>query len=499
MSWLRTPSFRVALLLNHAPIWVFTAGLLLGAPLALLLLHGRVADLGGLLAAGRLEEGQLYDLETLVQVSWFVCMSTFALFALGGSLVALWTHRVVARRLERLVDYARRRARGEDVTRPDVADAGVLGQLELAIDQVVGQIAQRDTALREEASRQRFDAGMQRALELVDGEEDVHELVTRAMAMVLPGMPFELMLADSSDAHLRRVGEGGPDGPPQCPVDQPRDCACVRRGKTLVFPSSEDLDACPRLRHHPGSPCSGACTPVSVVGKAIGVLHVTGEDGRPIDDDQVRALRGISTHAGTRIGVLRTLATTQLQAEQDPLTGLMNRRTFRTVVDRHLKDAGAGAFVMCDLDHFKRLNDTIGHEGGDRALQLFALTMKQVLRPTDVIGRWGGEEFALFLPGCDGATAAQAMERLRRALAEAVERSGPAVFTFSAGVAPSPSFGRVIDDLAREADAALYRAKQAGRDRTLLAGRAVVADEAAPTPPGPATRKAALELSRASA
>jgi diguanylate cyclase (GGDEF)-like protein len=122
---------------------------------------------------------------------------------------------------------------------------------------------------------------------------------------------------------------------------------------------------------------------------------------------------------------------------------------------------------MADLDHFKDLNDTHGHDAGDRALRVFVSVLRSVLRPGDLACRYGGEEFVVALPNCDGESALRVCERLREALALAGLDGTVPVFTSSFGVAP-PRMGATLQDMVSEADAALYEAKDAGRNRSVM-------------------------------
>jgi diguanylate cyclase (GGDEF)-like protein len=124
------------------------------------------------------------------------------------------------------------------------------------------------------------------------------------------------------------------------------------------------------------------------------------------------------------------------------------------------------AIAMADLDHFKQLNDTHGHEAGDRALRFFAETAQAVLRDDDVIARWGGEEFVIVVPDLDRHEAANVLERIRERLVEFRSGDHPA-FTASFGLTDSSRAG-TLEALLKFADAGLYEAKEAGRDRVCI-------------------------------
>jgi diguanylate cyclase (GGDEF)-like protein len=127
----------------------------------------------------------------------------------------------------------------------------------------------------------------------------------------------------------------------------------------------------------------------------------------------------------------------------------------------------AFALVIGDLDHFKRLNDSRGHEAGDQALRLFADSLRQSLREGDLPVRWGGEEFVMVLPRSTAVQALEVVDRLRANLATALLASGTAAFTASFGIADT-SMSPGFEQLLRIADEALYQAKENGRDRAVI-------------------------------
>jgi diguanylate cyclase (GGDEF)-like protein len=330
------------------------------------------------------------------------------------------------------------------------------------------------TRLRSEASRSAFSNQLVEALEMADSEAEADKVIARAMGTISDVHPMELLLADSSRAHLERACVHPKTGSPNCSVDSPYACIAVRRGHPQIFPDAEALNACPKLLGRMGGALSAACVPVNFMGRALGVLHVAGAKGKPPNPEQIAQLTALGVHAGNRIGTLRAFERSQLQASTDSLTGLTNRRVAEEVLANFMAVDTAFAVVMADLDYFKRLNDTMGHDAGDRALKLFAETARSVVRDRDHVVRWGGEEFALLLPGANAERAAEVVERLRAALAQAHLLSNTPIFTASFGIADS-SMARDREGIIRLADEALYRSKQAGRDCCTLGDPQLVA------------------------
>ena len=396
--------------------------------------------------------------------------------AIGGITLSLvlamsvFIARAIRDPLARLEEAAQRAASGDLAGRVDVGSADETGRLAEVFNTMLDNLRRREALLAAEARRQDFDAELHRALEMADDEESVLRAVERAVIALDPGVPAELLLADSSKAHLTAAAAVGPDGVgPGCPVESPWGCIAVRNGRTMTFSSSDKIDACPKLRDRPGGPCSAVCVPVSFMGRAIGVLHATGPDKQPPAAATAEGLGTVGSQAGTRLGMIRSFERTQVQASTDGLTGLLNRRSFETRVRAMHRGGVPFALVMADLDHFKRLNDTFGHDAGDKALRVFAQTVRDCTRPDDVASRYGGEEFLIAFSGADAAAGAEAAERLRRALATNVATGGTPVFTASFGVADS-GHSPALDAIVRVADAALYEAKHQGRDRIVVSG-----------------------------
>ena len=203
-------------------------------------------------------------------------------------------------------------------------------------------------------------------------------------------------------------------------------------------------------------------------------------------ETNTRAVRGADRKVGAVISVIRALderkereAELERAAATDPLTGLLNRAAFGRVADEAMAAARSGTpstLAMLDLDHFKAINDTYGHAVGDDALLMVADLLREHVRDEDVVGRIGGEEFALLFRGMGHGAAAPVCDRLRGLLAERRLPGSDIGVTMSAGLAElRPGFG--LDPIFQAADRALYRAKAAGRNRIAVENEPLAASK----------------------
>lgn len=335
-------------------------------------------------------------------------------------------------------------------------------------------VQQATQELAAEAARHRFRAELDEGLRMCDTEVALVGLVGRAFDRLDPTGSSELLLADSSNAHLRVAVESGVGGP-GCGVTTPWECPAVRRGHTRQFPTSSALDACPHLRDRPAGALSATCIPLTVLGAPVGVVHRSGADRSVVPDVLLDELETLADVVGSRLSVLRAMATNERQANTDPLTGVRNRRSLGDELNALERGGERYAVAFADLDHFKDLNDTFGHDVGDRALRLFTRVVQGTVRDRDLVGRWGGEEFVIVFPGADRTVAAAACERIREALQAEQQDATVPPFSASFGIADTDQTA-VLDELLELADQAMFHAKAAGRDR-------VVVSDGTPVPP----------------
>lgn len=187
---------------------------------------------------------------------------------------------------------------------------------------------------------------------------------------------------------------------------------------------------------------------------------------KPFDEQELR----VRLRAGQRIVELQE--TLRFQATHDPLTGLLNHGSIVDLLDREIaraerEDTALGV-IMADLDHFKRVNDAYGHLSGDEVLREASRRIPAALRPYDSVGRYGGEEFLIVLPGCDALGGVEVAERIRWSIASTPIRASEwdVPMTISLGVSVRQRGDHSgAAQLKKTADQALYRAKAAGRNR----------------------------------
>jgi diguanylate cyclase (GGDEF)-like protein len=197
-----------------------------------------------------------------------------------------------------------------------------------------------------------------------------------------------------------------------------------------------------------------------------------GDCGRDAHHDRIAAL---VAELGPRLAAAKAVHDAEQRAVLDHLTGLRNRGEFQRVLEsyRAQQHPPAASLVYVDLDHFKRLNDTLGHAAGDAALKHIARVLEEAVRDGDLVARIGGEEFAVWLPHAQLAEGWEVAERIRDSVADTMwQWSGTAYpLTTSCGVATYPEPIADILNLPAAADAALYRAKELGRNRVEKASR----------------------------
>ena len=215
--------------------------------------------------------------------------------------------------------------------------------------------------------------------------------------------------------------------------------------------------------------CPVAAVPVIYHDRTMGVLMVTSDDPQRLwQDTEVMLLRTVADQVAVAVNHARLFQQMEHQALTDALTGCFNRRFFEIQLERDLHLATRMrqpvSLILLDIDHFKRVNDTHGHDAGDAALRILANALREEVRGVDTAARYGGEEFAIILPQAGPEGAMVVAERLRSRI-EHTEVPGVGCITASLGVATFPLDASSRELLVTSADRALYLAKHSGRNK----------------------------------
>jgi diguanylate cyclase (GGDEF)-like protein len=246
------------------------------------------------------------------------------------------------------------------------------------------------------------------------------------------------------------------------------------------MPGLHGIDICRMLRQDTGRPYTYV---ILVTGRGkeqmVDGLQAGADDYlvKPADPTELRArLNTAQRILNLQDQLLATQRQLREQATHDSLTGVWNRGMILEMLEREMirsrREGQPLTVIMADIDHFKQVNGRFGHLGGDLVLRQTAQRLVGELRPYDAVGRYGGEEFLILLPGCDAAAGALLAERLRRCVAASSVLDGTHTMrvTLSMGIAAWGQ-GMTAADLLRVADAGLYSAKRAGRNRVVQSVR----------------------------
>jgi diguanylate cyclase (GGDEF)-like protein/PAS domain S-box-containing protein len=329
---------------------------------------------------------------------------------------------------------------------------------------------------------QRRDREMQSLISMDDllqsctSQEDAYKVIGFAAGELFEGQTGCLAVLQASSRHLEMVARWGaaPLGEPIFSLD---DCWALKRGQLHEVANAEIGLLC---RHFVSQPnIRYLCVPLTVQGEILGVFCLAGASAHTSDHQIGQLQLAVTVSESIKLSLSNLKLREKLRAEaiHDPLTGLFNRRYLEETLVRELHRARRRNSPLCltmlDLDNFKRFNDSYGHDAGDVLLRELGQLMRAKLRKSDILCRYGGEEFVIVLPDSSLVDAEQRIDQIRAQLKEVQIQHGgeflPAP-TLSAGIAQADEHNFDPGELLRAADKALYSAKNAGRDRVIRYG-----------------------------
>jgi diguanylate cyclase (GGDEF)-like protein len=286
-----------------------------------------------------------------------------------------------------------------------------------------------------------------------------------------------ILLAEGERLEVAAAIGGGVTLPPEG-YDTPRsdqpEIAEALRGKAPLAVSSVISDSNSPLFGLLGRSGSFIVAPLVARDEAIGALVIIARRPNAFGQTQTEVASALAGQGVVAYENAQLFARVQTLAQRDELSGVANRRYFFELAGRSFREArqmgNPLSAMMLDIDHFKDVNDRYGHASGDDVIRVVANRVSRVIGAGDIVGRYGGEEFALVVQA-PGDNAAELAERLRRVISETpiATASGPVPITASVGVAEMAGRDADLGRLLQRTDAALYEAKRAGRDRIILA------------------------------
>ncbi|GAC1440065.1 MAG: hypothetical protein NVSMB55_03440 [Mycobacteriales bacterium] len=390
--------------------------------------------------------------------------------------------RATTRPLEELGDAAARIASGDLDTTIEVHSRDEVGRLADTFNDMTDDLRTYVRAL--EASRDELQSGLSRLGDTLSSTHDLGRILTvvleTAMASTRAQAGMVLMFGASRDELVLEVARGLQER------GVPSDLRlAVGHGVSGRVAQSGDVAmgrlgvGTGELRPAPGEPSAGSviAVPLKSSGTVIGVLDLFDRlDAEAFDERDLATIRTFASQATVAIDNVLLHVEAQRLSITDGLTGLWNYRYFTMTIGKEIERSARFnrplALLMLDLDRFKSVNDTYGHQRGDAVLVEIAARVKSQVRDVDTVARYGGEEIVVILPETDEEGAVQAAERIcdavrRRSFGDPSD--GELDVTVSVGAAVFPTHGGSSSTLLRRADEALYEAKDAGRDTWRLA------------------------------
>lgn len=343
----------------------------------------------------------------------------------------------------------------------------------LAASQTALEAQQFEESKRDES---RLLAEFNEWLQSSDCLDELFTVVSSFLEKLLPGSAGSVYVY----ADARDVLESVCSWPEEAGLSsfEPPDCWALRRGRAYFYGRNTVDFSCTHVKHEWGdkTPEEYYCLPIIAHGDTVGLLHISfKQTGEVEGQDRQKLANFCAEQISLAIANVKLREQLREQSTRDPLTGLYNRRFFLDYAKRELHRCTRGkrsaGVIALDIDHFKTFNDTYGHDAGDEVLKMLAEVLQTLFREGDVPCRIGGEEFIVMLPGAELKRTVERAEELRAEIeAQELRYSGETLkVTSSIGVAVFPSHGKSLSALMQEADHALYRAKDAGRNTVKVA------------------------------
>jgi diguanylate cyclase (GGDEF)-like protein/PAS domain S-box-containing protein len=339
-------------------------------------------------------------------------------------------------------------------------------ELDQQNERMMGELTQR-------SQRATMLAKMGELLQSCISREEVFAVALGHAPKIFPAGPGAVMMLDSARSLAEVTGSWSECLIPAA-VFEPAACWALRTGHPHLVLAGDSTAPC---AHAAGAKNTYLCIPILAQGETLGIVHFQATDENPsLDPSELSFKTTFAGQVGLSIANIKLREALRTQSIRDALTGLYNRRYLEETLDREVRRAARAAqslgLLMIDLDHFKKFNDTYGHDAGDAILRETGQFLAKGIRAEDFVCRFGGEEFVVILPTGSLEVSQARGERLRAKMREMnITHQGTSLgmVTISVGVAAFPQHGMSPKELMAAADAALYEAKRRGRDQVVVA------------------------------
>ncbi|MEA5513068.1 diguanylate cyclase, partial [Nodularia sp. UHCC 0506] len=353
-------------------------------------------------------------------------------------------------------------------------DATLIKQSEIAIQQVNQELQERVADLDQRHAEMLI---LSEISDFLQASLTVAEACAAFSSLVEPLFPNcsgGVFITNPSRNRVEMLSSWG-DSFQSAPDFHPKECWALRRGR---LHTCEEHQAGLRCQHIPADDAIATtlCIPMIAQGETLGLFYLSTNTPTALSDAKAQIARTVAEQVALAIANLNLRETLQYQSIRDPLTGLFNRRYLEEALTQEIargqRQQHPIGVVMIDVDHFKRFNDTYGHDVGDYVLQTIGTILKESVRGSDIACRYGGEEMTLILPESSLEETNTRAEQIREAISNVIlayngQHLGK--LTISLGIAGFPKHGVKGTSLIQAADAALYRAKAAGRNQVVIA------------------------------
>ena len=349
-------------------------------------------------------------------------------------------------------------------------------KIQLKTEQLNQKLAEKVKALEVRNHERIKSAEMNEFLQACLTVEEAKRTLADLLIPLFPNFSGAIYLLNNSKNLLEEVAGWGKTNSNN--VFEMKECWALRRGSTHVCNSRTSSLYCSHIDFmlENKTPNSTLCLPMMAKGESLGMFYLQSNSSKPINRSIEELGTAVAQNVAMAFANLKLQETLKFQSLRDPLTGLFNRRylleSLAKEIDRATRKQQSMGIMIMDIDHFKRFNDTYGHDAGDLVLKEVGNCLMQQIRQYDIACRYGGEELVIVMPDASLDNTISRAEEIRQGIEQLQIRNDEVLLetvTISIGVSCFPDDGTEPGSLIRAADKGLYMAKEQGRNRVVRA------------------------------